>query len=283
MKKILVLGSSGLLGSNLIDYLKKKNYKITRFIRNKKKNLNNLKYCNSYLKKKNFDVIINLSAITDVDKCEKNLFEAKKINYELVKNISSCIVKKKLNSFLIQLSTDQFYSRFKKNNEKYQKLINNYSKTKYNAEKQALKTNAIILRTNFFGKSKTKKRNSFSDWIVKSLKSKNKINLADDILFSPLSIDSLCKIIILVIEKQINGIYNIGSKKGFSKYQFGIRLAKKLNLDISLINKVFYKDIKFYAKRNRDMRMKLKNFEKKFKYKFRDLNFELNKVVKDYN
>ena len=87
----------------------------------------------------------------------------------------------------------------------------------------------------------------------------------------------------MVIEKQINGIYNIGSKKGFSKYQFGIRLAKKLNLDISLINKVFYKDIKFYAKRNRDMRMKLKNFEKKFKYKFRDLNFELNKVVKDYN
>ncbi len=39
MKKILVLGSSGLLGSNLIDYLKKKNYKITRFIRNKKKKL----------------------------------------------------------------------------------------------------------------------------------------------------------------------------------------------------------------------------------------------------
>ena len=39
MKKILILGSSGLLGLNLFKFLsKKKEYKIIRFKRKKKKN-----------------------------------------------------------------------------------------------------------------------------------------------------------------------------------------------------------------------------------------------------
>ena len=83
-------------------------------------------------------------------------------------------------------------------------------------------------------------------------------------------------------QKKYNGIYNIGSKKGFSKYQFGIKFAKKLNLQKNLIKKVSYNDISFYAKRNKDMRMKLKKFENKFKYKFRSLDNEINEVIKDY-
>ena len=83
MKKILVLGSSGLLGLNLFKFLsQKKIYKITRFKRDKKKNFNNFSYCNEYLEKKNFDIIINLSAITNVDECEKNFQKAEEINHK---------------------------------------------------------------------------------------------------------------------------------------------------------------------------------------------------------
>ena len=266
MKKILILGSSGLLGLNLFKFLsKKKEYKIIRFKRRKNKNLSNYFFCKNYLKKKKIDIIINLSAITDVDECEKNFNKAKEINYKIVKNISRTISKNNLDIFLIQLSTDQFYNRFKNNSENYIKLVNNYSKSKYLAEQEAIKINSTILRTNFFGRSMNKKRFSFSDWIYKKLKSQQKINLADDILFSPLSIISVCKLIFLTLKKKYNGIYNIGSKKGFSKYQFGIKFAKKLNLQKNLIKKVSYNDISFYAKRNKDMRMKLKKFENKFK------------------
>ena len=121
----------------------------------------------------------------------------------------------------------------------------------------------IVLRTNFSGKSLNSKRNSFSDWIYKNLKNKKVINLADDIQFSPLSIKSLCDILNTILIRRINGKYNIGSKIGFSKYKFAIKFAEILNLDQKLIKKVTYNDINFFAKRNKDMRMKVSKFEKK--------------------
>lgn len=283
MKKILILGSSGLLGCNLVSFfLKKKKYKVIRFIRKKNKNFNNLAYCNDYLKKNNFDIIINLSAITNVDECEQEKYKANKVNFEIVKNISKIIRLNKLDTFIIQLSTDQLYNKFEKNNENYKKIMNHYSRTKYLAEKEAIKLNSAILRTNFFGRSQNINRESFSDWIFNSLKNNKEINLADDIFFSPISIKSLCKIIEYIILKKIIGIFNIGSNDGLSKFQFGINFAKLLKLNINLIKRVSYKKLKFKTKRPKDMRMQLKKFEKISSTKFKSLQDEIKLITKDY-
>ena len=85
-----------------------------------------------------------------------------------------------------------------------------------------------------------------------------------------------------VIKKKFNGIYNVGSHKGYSKFNFAIKFAKKMQLDTKNIIKVKYKDINFSAKRNRDMRMKVVKFEKKFNYKFKSLDFELEETVGEY-
>ena len=123
---------------------------------------------------------------------------------------------------------------------------------------------------------------SFSDWIYYNLKRKNKIKLASDIQFSPLSIDTLCQTILKIIKKNYQGTFNVGSRKGFSKYEFGIKFATKLNLNTNLIEKVKYKDLKFKAKRNKDMRMNVKKFEKKFNCKFNSFDQELDKIVSYY-
>jgi len=80
----------------------------------------------------------------------------------------------------------------------------------------------------------------------------------------------------------VNGKYNIGSKKGFSKYKFAIKFAKILNLDQKLIKKVTYNDINFFAKRNKDMRMKVNKFEKQFNYLLPNLNNEIKKIAYEY-
>lgn len=270
-----------MLGKHLSKSLKK-NYKIVRFKRSKNINLSDYNYCKNFLKNNKFNYIINLSAITDIDLCEKKKKFAKKVNYILVKNICSNIINLKLNIFLIQFSTDQFYNEYKKNIENVNIYKNYYTKMKLLAEKECLKINSIILRTNFFGKSITKNRYSFSDWIFYNLKKKNKINLADDIQFSPLSISTICKLINKVLRVKHTGVFNVGSKKGFSKYEFGVKFAKKVNLDTNLINRVKYKDLKFFAKRNKDMRMKINKFEKKFFHNFKDLDFEIKKVIPEY-
>ena len=114
------------------------------------------------------------------------------------------------------------------------------------------------------------------------MKNKKIINLADDIQFSPLSIKSLYDILNTILTRRVNGKYNIGSKIGFSKYKFGIKFAKILNLDQKLIKKVAYNDINFFAKRNKDMRMKVNKFEKKFNLLLPNLNNEIKKIASEY-
>lgn len=282
MEKILITGSTGLLGSYLFPKIKSDKFKVIRFKRNNNADLSNLNYCKNYLKRNKFDTIINLSAITNVDQCEKNNQLAKKVNFLLIKNICQAIKKYNLKTHIIHISTDQFYNSFSSNYEKKIKCVNYYTKSKLMAEKVCLKTNSTVLRTNFVGKSKNKKRVSFSDWIYQNLKTQKKITLADDIKFSPLSLKSLSNVIKLIIKKKINGIYNVGSHKGYSKYDFAIKFAKKMKLNANNIIRVKYKDINFFAKRNKDMRMKVLKFQKIFNYKFKSLDFELEQIISEY-
>ena len=132
MKKILVLGSSGFLGKYLCKYLKKKNLKV--YEQGRKKNsqikldlLNKDKLKLVILKIKP-DIIINLVAETNLEKCEKSLIYAKKMNIETIKNVVESIneIENNRKPFLIHFSTDNVYSGKGPHNEKRIKPLNNY-------------------------------------------------------------------------------------------------------------------------------------------------------------
>lgn len=90
MEKALIIGSSGLLGKNLYTFLKKK-FIVTKFVRSKKKNFLDNKFCHIFFNKKKFNVIVFLNAITNIDYCEKNKKEALNANYKIIKNVVSCL------------------------------------------------------------------------------------------------------------------------------------------------------------------------------------------------
>ena len=97
------------------------------------------------------------------------------------------------------------------------------------AEKICLKNKALIFRTNFFGKSISKNK-SFTDWIFRSFKMKEKIYLFDDVYFNPLRIDTIVNIISKIVNKKkykSSGIYNLGTKDALYKNEFAIFFAKK--------------------------------------------------------
>ena len=174
MDKVLIIGSTGLLGLHLVSFLKKKKYIIYRFRNNKYNDLSKKSFCKIFFKKNKFDIIINLAALTDVDYCEKNKKNALKVNFNLCRNIYSFSKINNPNIFFINLSTDQFYNNFKKNFENVNRIYNYYTKTKHLTENYMKNKNAIILRTNFFGKSlNLKKRKSFTDQIYYNLKKIN--------------------------------------------------------------------------------------------------------------
>ena len=175
------------------------------------------------------------------------------------------------------------YFNYKYNNEKNALVKNYYTQSKIESEKLASSINSIVLRTNFFGKSLSRNRISFSDWIYINLKKKKFFSLADDLFFSPLSMFTLSKILLKILKINKTGVYNLGSTKGMSRYKFGVKFCNLLKLDTKLIKKVKMKDLNLYANRNNDMRMILKKFVKNFKIKLPTLENEIIKEIKNYD
>lgn len=281
MKTLMIMGSSGILGRNLYNKLKK-NKKIRllhtgikkrKFDLTKKNDLKKL----IFLKKP--DIIINTVALTNIEACEKRPQLSKRINYGILDNLFKLKKDQKLNFNLIQISTDQFYNKKrKKGNSENSKiyLMNNYCKHKRMAEILCLRNNALIFRTNFFGKSLSENK-SFSDWIIYTFKSKKKFYLFNDVHFNPLRIDTIANIISKIIKKKLytnRGIYNLGSKDSIYKNELAILIAKKMKIyNNNYININVNKYLK--VKRPLNMFMNVSKFERKFNIKLPKIRDEI--------
>jgi len=239
--KIAVIGGTGLLGSNLIKLLSK--YDIKAFSREYSSNIddaknNNIDFLNLeeelsiYFNNWQPDIIINTIAIVNLQKCENNYEEASNINCDIAKVLSE--ISFNYNSYFIHISTDHYYNdTLQLHNENSEiQLLNNYAKTKYNAEQEVLKYNptALIVRTNIIGFRRRTAR-SFFEWLLDSLENEDKCSLYTNFYTSPISVQELGTILIKCYEENLNGIYNISSKEVISKYDFGIKVADKLGYD----------------------------------------------------
>ncbi len=286
-KNLLLLGSAGLLGSYLSKYLKISGYNFyTHSLTNDTDynvDLTSFHGVNELIIKTKPRIILNLVALTDVDLCEREPNKSYLLNVRTVENIVAAIKKSAPKCHLIHISTDQVYDGIGLNNESNICLRNYYAYSKYAAELCALNVSSTILRTNFFGRSLCKGRSSFTDWIFNSLHDKKSIKVFNDILFSPLSIASLSRMIELCIEKKPVGIYNLGSSSSMSKAEFAQIFASKCGLSINLLRPVSINNIDFlYAFRPRDMRLNCSLFEKKVNIKLPSLIDEIDDVVKEY-
>jgi dTDP-4-dehydrorhamnose reductase len=284
---ILIIGSSGLLGREIYETIKQQK-NLTLFHNGLKKRRYNLEKIDSLRKlilKSKPNLIINALGSTNIDLCEKDK-KSYLINVEIVKNIF--LIKKKfnLNFKFIHFSTDQIYdSKKKKLNSEISKIVinNKYSKQKLDSEKICLANNALIFRTNFFGKTQSI-NSSFTNWIFKKFKQKKRFYLFKDIFFNPLRITTISKIILeIILENKINihGLYNLSSKGFISKSDFAIKFAKetkiyKKNYTIINSNKILN------VKRSKNMIMNNKKFTKDFKIKLPTIYNEIKNESKNY-
>ena len=240
--KAIVFGGTGLLGSSISQYLVSNKYKCLVTSKSKKSDLKTSHLSKEtiykFLKKNKPNIVINCIAGSDVDLCNKDFVYAYNSNVLTVKNIVSSLNDLKIRCLFVHISTDQVYDSSKASNEKNTNPSNIYSYTKFLSENEAAKfKKTLILRTNFYGKSKSTNRKSFSDYIIHNLKKKKTLNLPMNILFNPVHIDFLNSVILKLIKKKATGIFNIGSKDCISKFNFGVEVAKKFNLNKKYIMK----------------------------------------------
>ncbi len=284
MKRVLLIGSNGLLGASLVKRLKPQ-YKlitVTRVSENSDYNVDmtSTNGCINLLSEIKPDIIINLAALTNVDMCEDNINLAYNVNTKIAENIA-LYSNQSCSSFVVHISTDHIYDA--ENSKECDVIIHNsYAMTKYCAEKSFNLNNATILRTNFFGKSFSQTSEGLCDSIYNLAMSGQKLKLFSDVYFSPLSINTLCDVILTCLDKKIGGVFNVGSKEGLSKEIFLKEFLKLSGVSNILYQSISVDEIEFKTARPKDMRMNVNLFEKTFNYKLPKLINEIESAANEF-
>lgn len=287
MKKVLITGSRGMLGKDIVRTLSTTNeytiYAINRKIDTSVKNsydidIRDHKKILSVVKDINPDVIIHAAALVDVDFCEKN----KEIAYDINVNASKRLAA--LTKKMVYISTDSVYSgvvgNFKETDSK--DPINYYAFTKSIAEDEVMKANpdSVILRTNIYGYHTPIGRSLF-EWAYKSLSQGSEITGFDDVFFNPLYTEQLAYAIRVLLDINYSGVINTGSDEPLSKYDFLIKLANTFKFDEKLIRPISVDKGILGAKRPKNTTLNIDKMKEVTGISF-SVEFGLEQLYKDF-
>ncbi|MEK7502862.1 MAG: NAD(P)-dependent oxidoreductase [Patescibacteria group bacterium] len=185
-KKVLIFGSAGMLGRELIEHLS--GFPDFNIFGADKNDVDIVSYDSVFkiIKKYNPDFVINCAALINVEYCEANPLEAYKVNSIGPGNIAKALGNAKLpNSKFIQISTSDVFGGEKKffKESDSPKPVNIYSQSKFFGEKILEQESKIyslkyfIVRTNWLY---SKHRKTFVDFIYENLRDKKQIDVISD-------------------------------------------------------------------------------------------------------
>lgn len=233
--RVLVLGATGLLGTNVYDCYATKFETVGTYFHTQPapgKNLRRLDAGNFVDIQKLIDelsptVIVNCMGLANVETCESRPEANWKINAEIPTRIARLATLKGIK--FVHISTDHFYSETNKPRFESDLMspINQYGFAKLHAEKSILLSNpdSLVLRTNFFGHSDSGRR-SILDFALASLVDGREINGFDDVVFTPVGIREISRFLISGNVRSARGILNFSSGRPLSKYDFMVLVAR---------------------------------------------------------
>ena len=252
--KVLITGSNGLLGQNLIElFLKDKtNYQIFGFSRGENRSgRTDFEYLNIDLTNKELliektiqikpDFIINTAAMTNVDACENDKVTCFDLNVNLVQNLTNICAK--IDAHLIHISTDFIFDGEKGNYTETDppNPLSYYGETKLLSEEILEKStiNFTILRTILvYGLVNDMSRSNIVLWVKESLENNKEITIVDDQFRTPTYVEDLALACKISIDKQATGIFNISSNQLLSIFEIAQEIANAFNLNKALIKPI---------------------------------------------
>jgi dTDP-4-dehydrorhamnose reductase len=252
--KILITGSNGLLGQNLIDLFLKdtKNYEIFGFSKGKNRSgrtdfeyhaldITNQQLLEEKTKQIKPNFIINTAAMTNVDACENDKASCYDLNVNVVQYLTA--ICSEINAHLIHISTDFIFDGKKGNytEDAVPNPLNYYGETKLLSEEVLQKStiNYTILRTILvYGLVNDMSRSNIVLWVKESLEKKKEITIVDDQFRTPTYVEDLALACKISIDKKATGIFNISSNQTLSIYEIAQEIAAAFQLDKTLINPI---------------------------------------------
>jgi dTDP-4-dehydrorhamnose reductase len=273
--KILLTGSTGLLGKAIRDKLNKK-YELIPLSNSGKENsiacdLRKEEKVSSLVNKYMPDITIHCAAYKNVDNCAENPKLAHEINVNGTRNLAWAIAKYNLK--FIYISTDYVfdgeantpYDEYKTPNP-----INVYGITKLGGENYIsyLLKNYYIIRTgSLFGPH----GENYVSLVVENLKNNKESYSAYDQFVSFTYTVDLANVILFILEN-LNigyGIYHITNNGYCSRLELALKIAEILNENKNLIKAVSIDRLGLKAKRPKFIALSTTKFAKAASYKLK--------------
>jgi dTDP-4-dehydrorhamnose reductase len=201
-----------------------------------------------------YDVVINCAGASDVDRCEADHEYALRTNRVIVRNLVERARKYRFR--LISFSSDYVFNGVHGpyNEPDRPDPINCYGRTKLLAEECVAAENldACIIRVcSLYATDPTAPRNLYRV-ILESLAGNKVYRAADDLLSNPTEVSDLAQAVWqLIAMPKLPRILHLASPDHMSRYDMAVSIAKKLDVDTKLVERVSLIDLGLSAQRPR--------------------------------
>ena len=261
--KLLITGASGLLGINLAMGAMRE-HEVVGVDRGKlksapfpvlKADFLKIGEIPSILDTTKPDWLINCAALANLEKCEEDPVQARKLNTDLPGELAVACARS--NTRFIHISTDAVFDGTKEGfytEEDKTSPPGIYSETKLDGERAVLEANpeAIIARVNFYGCSLGGRR-SLGEFFVSNLSEGQPVKGFTDVIFCPMLVNDTARLLLEMLQKKLSGLYHVVGLQPMSKYQFGVEIARSFSLDENLISPQSVETSSLIAKRSHNL------------------------------
>ncbi len=265
--RLLVTGASGLLGVNLCLVAAKQGFHVSGLYHSHgltdvpfdlyQVNLLKIDEALRTIDTIQPEAIIHCAALANLNVAEQNPELAHQLNCEVPGTLAEYSANRKVP--FIQISTDAVFGGrtegYTEDDPVYPRSV--YAQTKLDGEEEVRKYNpdAIIARVVFYGWSLSGNR-SLSEFFFNQLRHGQKMKGFTDVMFCPLYVEDLAITLLEMLNLNLAGVYHVVSPEHLSKYEFGVRIARKFGYDPDLIEPTCMADVVRGAPRSTSLILK---------------------------
>lgn len=262
---ILITGSNGLLGQKIVAQLLKNKIQFLATSKGANRNpdcpnefyqsldITNRDQISEAVESNKISVIINTAAMTNVDACEDDELNCRKINVDGVQNLHNVACENDIH--LVHLSTDFVFDGengpYKEEDKRNPLSI--YATSKRDSEDLLMNSgqdNWSILRTIIvFGQGNNLSRSNIVLWCKGALAKGQELTIVNDQFRSPTWADDLAWACIKAATIEARGVFHISGPETFSIFELVQRVAKFYKYDTELVTAISSKTLNQKAKR----------------------------------
>ncbi len=250
LSRLLVIGGSGLVGTNLVLAARDKYDTYATFndhrvdfdnVEELKVDVRDFQQVSAIVKAVRAETVVLTSAFMDVDGCERDPVKASEVNVMGARHVARAV---KDTALLVYISTDYVFDG--KKSGRYVETdptgpVNVYGKTKLEGEEE-VRANArdflIVRPAQIWGENRFVKKPTLVQKVVEALRAGREIEMISDQAQSPTYAPDLANSLLDLLEAKARGVYHAAGGSALSRHEMAVKVAEAYDLDTGLVRPV---------------------------------------------